>query len=78
MAGPDLTPNELRRLVIKGRDLYKGLRQGVAQHGNTFVQLLEIAPGYQTRLDPPEMPGIVGVGVLLDNANQPTDRYVLV
>ncbi|KAK4094094.1 hypothetical protein Purlil1_1585 [Purpureocillium lilacinum] len=68
----------MQQLAAKGRDLYQALEEAVAQRGETWVALPEIAPYYNTAIDNPDMPTVDDpVRLILDESGSPTEDYVL-
>ncbi|KAK7413271.1 hypothetical protein QQX98_007859 [Neonectria punicea] len=76
-----INPDTLQTLVAKGRSLHKELKRAVAQRGQEYVALREIAPGYDIRLDSGRKPRLEQDNSLtkfLDNAGCPVTDHVFV
>lgn len=70
---------QFSQFVKKGRYLYDEILSSIQQRGHTYVPLPEIAPRYQTEIDPPAMPAVGETQQgLLENSQQPLTGYSLV
>lgn len=70
---------QFEQFVRKGRSLHDAILNSIQKRGYTYVPLPEIAPRYQTELDPPAMPALGRVQTkMLKEAEQPTSGYSLV
>ncbi|KAL7892111.1 major facilitator superfamily domain-containing protein [Trichoderma sp. SZMC 28014] len=68
----------LRRLTIKGQEIYSELLNAIATNGRRYIPFLELAPRYITNIDVSTIPaGYNGREIchMLEEAGQPKDRY---
>lgn len=74
-----MNETQFAQFVRKGRSLHDEMLNSIQQRGHTYVPLPEIAPRYQTELDPPAMPALGDVQTkMLEHENQPVTGYSLV
>ncbi|KKP02013.1 hypothetical protein THAR02_05893 [Trichoderma harzianum] len=74
-----MSPEQMNTLAAKGRAIFQELEQAIDERGQIYTPFPEIAPRYNTSINPPYMPQ---VGEKLENIlkgnGQPSDQYQLV